>query len=175
MGALTGEDFSTVVISARDKIDEAVVRDSVAFAMIAAGFNTLFEPVNPDARIGSVRIGTTGAGNLTASDIVTGALPGRDGFYGTDDDTTMFFDEGITPDSRIEKVIIKGGVFGGGNFSGHYGIDALRVDSVKIGGQSIPLISGPANDFVEIGGGKGGSDFAINERLGLFTDDGENV
>lgn len=127
-------------------LKKLTVRDSTAFADILAGYGIDRNPINPDAQIGTVIVGVgAGAGSWTATNLVAGATSGDpaaggDGQFGTGDDVRIFAaEESVNVIARIASVVIKGGVQISGAQGAHFGIVAEQVNSLKIGGVTIPL------------------------------------
>jgi hypothetical protein len=142
IGSSNGRGF----ITAGEEIGKVTVKDSSAHFRILAGYDVNLRPINSDAKIGTVTIGTTGLGNYQATDIAAGVITGQDGFFGTEDDSPIFpFADNAV--SRIATVVIKGQILETGTISG-FGIVAGKISSVKIGGSSQGLTSGL--DVIEI-------------------------
>lgn len=168
-GAFRGMDLAPLFVTAGDSIADIVVRDSTAYTRILAGYNPALQPVNGNSTIGSVVIGTTGAGGWTATDLVAGATTGsaqKDDFvFGTPDDAAIPVSTG-QPSSVIGSVVIKGDVLATQDDTDHFGIVAGRVDAVSVAGVPVALTAGAGNDQVDVGGGAGlPTDLTVNERL----------
>lgn len=134
-GSINGRGF----ITAGDKIGKVVVTDSSNYFRILAGYDADLNPANSAAQIGTVIIGTTGAGNYQATDIGAGAIGAADGYFGTKDDTPIspFSGDAI---SRIASVVIKGQVVETGT-PASFGIVAGKVSKVTVGGTAQSLTS----------------------------------
>ncbi len=160
-GNITGNSSNPAIISALGQhalaasaksdiaIRSVTVGGKAEFADILAGYSTdtssnlLGQPLNADASIGAVKIGTT----ISSSNIVAGVVAGADGKFGTSDDARIS-GSGTTDRldlvSKISSVIINGAVVPAA--SGNYGIVAQWVASVKANGAVVPLQPGPSND-----------------------------
>ncbi len=114
---------------------------SVVSAQILAGYDRSGLAANPEAGIGSVRVG----GNWQASDLVAGVISGADGFFGTDDDEPISRQKPIA--ARIAELVIKGTAVGTAEQNDHFGIVAGQVDRLKADGVRIPLTPGSGNDL----------------------------
>ena len=149
-----GGDFSRPRISATDKITAVTIEDSVFNADILAGYGTggLTEEQNPDAQIGTVKIGALSSvgeveiGRMEGTNIVAGLGAGSDGMFGTADDHLILGADNASIFSRIASVIITGSVYDTGNSGDRFGIVAQNLAALKIGGVAIPLQSGALND-----------------------------
>ncbi|MDB6150470.1 MAG: repeat-associated core domain protein, partial [Chthoniobacter sp.] len=173
-----GDSVARPRIVAGDAIKTVTVADSISNADIIAGFySDIFgSNSNPDALIGKVTIGTTGAGSMSGTNIVAGATTGTpatesdDGFFGTSDDAPIFREGSKSATSKIASVIIKGAVTGTAeNREDHFGIVARTVGSIKVGGSAMPLKPGPFNDNLPVGAE--GTDLSVRE-LGVNPPDG---
>ncbi len=165
VGALLGSNDGSGYITAGSKIGSLTVVDSAAYFEILAGYGVELNPKTGKASIGPVVIGTTGAGNWEAVDLVAGVQMGPtgsggigDGRFGTDDDSRIQPDLPSVP--QIASVIIKGLVTSAIG-SHHYGIVASKIGSVKIGGAALPLTSG--NDIIHVESGGEPTDLTVFE------------
>lgn len=123
-------------------IKSVKIGGSVSYTAIFAGYDDTFTAVNPDAQIGSVRVG----GDWIASSLAAGVKPGVGGF-GTPGDAAIGVGSGVV--SKIGSVVIRGAVAGtaGGNFPGDsFGIVAQQIGSVRVVGVALPFTSGAGND-----------------------------
>jgi hypothetical protein len=136
LGSTDGRGF----ITAGEKIGKVTVKNSSTYFRIMAGYDVDLLPFSSTAQISKVTIGTTGAGNFEATDIVAGVVVGEDQSFGTEDDTPIapFSADAL---SRIASVVIKGQVVETGT-SANFGIVAGKVSAVKVGGSSKSLTSG---------------------------------
>ena len=95
--------------------------------------------MNGNATIGTVTIGTTGAGNFKESDVIAGIQTGfgtnDDNQFGTDDDSQIFISESQSF-SKIGSVVINGQALNGKSF---HGIEASQIDLVRINGETLKL------------------------------------
>ena len=158
--AVKGDKSALVVISAVEGIRSATFGGDVSFAEILAGYSgptsaakPRGELVNAGANIGAIIV----SGTFSASSIVAGVDAGGDGKFGTIDDqqTTT----AVTPPanqnliSRIASVILGNAAANpSAAASALFGIVAEQVDSVKVNGVAVPVLAGPHNDNVEVGG-----------------------
>ncbi len=125
--------FAEILAGYRD----VVTADSQGKILGSARFGTAS---NPGAQIGKVVIG----GNIEATDIVAGALPGTDGRFGSLDDLPQSNSNPLL--SRIASVVVKGVVVP--TASRAYGVVAQRIDSIEVAGVSGPLIPQPGSPIV---------------------------
>lgn len=160
-GALVGQSspLSEGLITARNAIGSVTVEDSASFFRILAGYATSLEPATSRARIDSVTIGTTGAGNIQGIDIVAGVFS-RDGQFGTEDDSPILPFSGDAV-SRIGAVVVKGNLITTPQQGEFYGIVAGRIDSVSIGGGALELT--PGLDLIELPEGDVAREFVVKE------------
>jgi hypothetical protein len=122
----------------------------VEHARIRAGRPVHFAPPNADAQIGNVVVG----GDWIASSITAGTEVGADGLIGTSDDTRVngsgLIDlPGVL--SKINSITIGGQVMGTVGGTDHFGFVAEIVGSFKVGGTTLPLLSGKSNDHKSVG------------------------
>lgn len=144
-------------------IGSVTVKGRVERGIIEAGVspdnNFVFVPTNADAQIGTVTVG----GDWIASSIAAGVVAGADGFFGTADDAKMS-GPGVKDDpsvsSKIGKLRIAGQALGSLGGVDHFGIVAVNVSSMTLGGVPIPLLVGIGNDDFSMGIT---GDFAIRE------------
>lgn len=147
----TGEN-TTVVITAEsnfkgnEKSDRVInslsVAGNVDFALILGGYDANFgtndlNGTNAHAQINKVTIG----GNMVASSIASGVLPGPDGF-GVGD---TYIPSLTTPFSAIAKIVVGGSVSGDpGDMDAQFGFVAGDFKSVSVGGAKldIPALGG---------------------------------
>jgi hypothetical protein len=125
------------------------VGKNVSYADILGGYTLGLEgpePVNGAARIGPVEVD----GTWTFATLLAGVAPGEDGEFGTSDDEGI----GGIELSSIARIVITGGVpLTESSDRSIFG--ARHIGSAQIPQITSPLISGPGNDFVVIGGGTG--------------------
>jgi len=166
IGDLVGTTDGRGYITAGESIGKITVTNSTAYFRILAGYDVDLQPITAAASIGPVTIGTTGAGDWQATDLVAGAITGfsinpsgGDGFFGTEDDTVFASPTGAI--SKIGAVIIKGAVNNSDFSSAHYGIVATKIASVKIGGLALPLTAGL--DVIDVGGTGVTTDLTVRE------------
>ncbi len=141
-----GNPSHRLLISAATSIGAITVANQVVDTDIFAGVATGSAPANPHAQIGTIVVGTTGAGNVIGTNIVAGAAPGEDGVFGTADDFAAPTSPGDTSTtlSRIASVIVKGSILF--EDSTAFGIVAQHIVAVKVAGTAIKLKTGPTND-----------------------------
>jgi hypothetical protein len=154
----TGDAASPVVISAGGlttapytAIGKITIGDRVEDAVILAGYDTNLNPVNADAQIGAVKVGS----DWIASDLVAGAtnsdLPSGAPFpnFGNASDASIGGGAaGVL--SKIASITIGGQVYGtpdSVNATDNFGFVAQAISSVKIGGYAItvPMNGTPLN------------------------------
>ena len=138
-------------------IGNIIVNNTVTAADILAGYDIDGVPINPDAQIFRVRIGTTATLDsdvLDSTNIVAGMTAGISGEFGDGDDAVISSStnaRGII--SKIASVILNGTIVDGSP-SASFGIVAQEVIAISIDGTPVPLRSGPGNDGL-IGLGEG--------------------
>lgn len=139
IGRITGNETNPAIVAAVEEIGSLSVMQTVARGLIVAGrgFGVLnprtgmLFGTNPDARIGTVRIG----GSLVASSIAAGVRT-VDGHYGNTDDVKVDATESYPDDpavySRIDQVQIRGEVFGTSVAGDSFGLVAEQLGSVSV-------------------------------------------
>ena len=155
-GSVLGNEKNNATIAAGGSTDDpqAINRLQIGgdarFAEILAGYGTVAavgnergNPINADARIGSVKIG----GNIASTSVIAGAFAGEDDVFGTADDrviagTGVLDSANVT--SRIAKIVVGGFVESG---TSPAGILAQAVKTVRIHGVTVSLNSGAGNDL----------------------------
>jgi hypothetical protein len=168
-GSLLGNSTSPVVISARGQAVEpaGATRDvaiaslsisvRVKYTNILAGYDVNLNPVNADAQIGAVKVGT----DWVASNLVAGVAAGSDGLFGTADDV-------LIPEAKsdpkilasIASVTIHGlalGTTGGG--------DRFGIVAQKIGAMSVNQVPLPLTTAVVVLSPETGGDFTVRETV----------
>ena len=180
-GDLVGADASQpAVLSAFGKktapttgVDTAItsltVGGRVEFARILAGYGTDGTPLNADASVGAVTVGT----DWIASTLLAGTGAGVDGYEGTADDVKlsgMNVRDNLDLYATIASVTIKGQCYGTVVTTDSFGIVAEQINKAKIGTTKLPFTLGPrsVNDiFYAAATGPGAtnelSDFTIFE------------
>jgi hypothetical protein len=158
-GSLLGNATNPAIISARGQAIPSATADmaigsvrvlgNVEYGFIRAGFDLNGYAMNADAQIGTVTVG----GDWIASNLVAGANPGGDGWYGNSDDYKM---KGVAVDqptrsSRIASLTIAGEALGTPDGVRHFGVVAQSVGAVKIGGTPLVLHAGDTNDNLLVG------------------------
>jgi hypothetical protein len=105
---------------------------------------------NADAQIGTVSV----RGDWIASNLIAGVMANAGGF-GNGDDTKILGAVKDNPDlngagsvSKIASVIIKGHAIGtlDSADAAIFGIEAQQLGAIKLGGASVPLVTGAGND-----------------------------
>jgi uncharacterized repeat protein (TIGR01451 family) len=119
-----------------------MVKGDVRSALIFAGFNANFDPINADASIGAVVVG----GSWKASSLVAGARDTGATGFGVGDTLQVTDDTSLI--ARIASITIKGEVIGSFDSGDNFGFVSQQIDKVKIQGRNIPLTAGPSNDNV---------------------------
>jgi hypothetical protein len=151
-GSIFGTAAAPILIGARGQatptpghdlaISSISIKGSAEYANIGAGWDfSTATATNADAQIGTVSIGL----DWIASNVVAGAAPGLDGFFGTADD--VLTPGGTATVASIAKIVIKGRALGTPGGADHFGIVAEQIISCKIGPVPIPLLTGPGNDL----------------------------
>lgn len=149
----------------------------VEFAQILAGYNIGLDAENPDAQIGTVKVGgdwiassiVVGAINLGADDALGGSGPNADNVnFGDDHDGKIPGTDSAAIISRIGSIQIAGEVFGTPTAIGDsdsYGFVAEEIGSVRIGERRFTLEEGAGNDAIRLGLDRPNlpSDFAAHE------------
>jgi hypothetical protein len=134
-------------ISAGRMISSVTITESILNTDILAGYNTSGFEFNPDAQIGTVKIGVgTGVGDMEGTNIVAGISAGTDGEFGTDNDLPIFGAGSDTVHSKIASVIVKGAINDTINSTDTFGIVAEHLVSMKVGSYTLPLTGGALND-----------------------------
>jgi hypothetical protein len=135
-----------------------------SFANILAGYDSALHPIDRHAGIGSVTV----AGNLTASNIVAGAIntASNNKNFGDNSDATIPPSSGNDTSSilsTIASIKIGGTVTGTSNIDNpndHFGIVARQITALSINGTNIALTPGPSNDNTPLGAT---GDFTLDE------------
>ncbi|MGB8167969.1 MAG: hypothetical protein WCF18_10795, partial [Chthoniobacteraceae bacterium] len=134
-------------ISAGKMIASLTINESIFNTDILAGYRTNGSAFNPDAQIGTVKIGTgTGPGNMQGTNIVAGLSAGVDGYFGTFDDRPILGSGSPAIYSKIAKVIVKGAISNTSASGDTFGIIAENLVSLMIGSSTLPLTGGALND-----------------------------
>jgi hypothetical protein len=159
-GSLIGNENRTVNILAFGEegvaaIGQLKVGGDVTYANVITGTslrntNPGQVVINADAEIRNVKID----GDVSAMNITAGVNAGPDGKFGTADDRLLTGTFGFSDPkvfSRIAKVIIGGQVLGVGDGATKdpFGIVAQHIGSIIVGGNKVPLTSGPGNDTAD--------------------------
>ena len=137
-------------------ISEINIASRVTAADILAGYDIDGAPVNPDAQIFSVKIGTAatlGTAVLDRTNIVAGMTGGPDGTFGNGDDAVI--SSSASSASIISKIasVTLNGLIAGRSPSGTFGIEAQEIIAISIAGTPLSLKAGPDNDlFFALGG-----------------------
>ena len=150
-------------------ITSLTIGGRVEFARILAGYGTDGTPLNADASIGAVKIGT----DWIASTLLAGTGVGMDGYEGTADDVKLA-GTGVRDDadlfSTIASVKVKGQCYGTVVETDSFGIVAEQIKKAKIGTAKLPFVFGArtvGDTFYAAATGLGAtgelSDFAIFE------------
>jgi hypothetical protein len=179
-GSLMGNETNPVSITARGQatpgtagdvaIAKITVGGRVERAQILAGYDISKPPapINADASIGPVSVGgdwiasnlVAGVLNLGTDDAVGGVGAAADNVnFGDSHDRLITSSDDPNLISRIAKITIKGLVIGTGADADHFGFVAQQIGAFKVGGFTLPLISG--NDVVELSPLTG--DFTLRE------------
>jgi hypothetical protein len=179
-GDVVGSAATPAVISAFGKtiapakgLDTAIgsltVGGRVEFARILAGYGTDGTPLNADASVGAVKVGT----DWIASTLLAGTGAGLDTYEGTADDEKL--SGGSVQDnerifSTIAALTIKGQAYGTVATVDAFGIVAEQIKLVKVNGVKLPFVLGArtaGDTFYAAPTGLGAtgeiSDFAIFE------------
>jgi hypothetical protein len=179
-GDVVGSAATPAVISAFGKtaaptkgLDTAIaslaVGGRVEFARILAGYGTDGTPLNADASIGTVKVGT----DWIASTLLAGTGAGLDTYEGTADDEKLS-GLGVRDNDRIFSTIaaltIKGQAYGTVATTDSFGVVAEQIKLVKLNGVKLPFVLGArtaGDTFYAAPTGPGAtgelSDFAIFE------------
>jgi hypothetical protein len=119
----------------------------VEFAEILAGYDIVLNPVNGDAQIGAVTVGT----DWIASTMVAGVMTAT--YFGSGSDTVIPASS-ATRSSKIASITVGGQVLGTPDSVDpfdHYAFESESIGSLKIGGTSIQLKAGRHNDDLYVG------------------------
>jgi hypothetical protein len=148
-GALAGDGASDrVTLAAAGGLKSLSVAGEVRFADVLAGYADPAIAVNPDAMIGTVKVG----GNWIASNLVAGISAGIDGDFGTANDAPAPASAGFSDSaklvSRIARVQIGGYVVGDG--ADRFGFVAQKIGKVTIGPINY-LLSAKIADVIALG------------------------
>ncbi len=118
------------------------ITGDVIHGVIAAGFNRASGTQIGDVQIGSVSVG----GDWRASSLSAGVLPGTDGYFANNDDTAAASTvAGFI--SSVEKIEIKGGLYGTSDGNEHFGFTAEKIGSLKIGSRVVALNPAAFDNF----------------------------
>lgn len=142
-GVRIGGDFTSAAITAQGNVASLLVGGSVRDSQILAGYTAALVAVNPDAKVGAVRV----VDNWIAGDLVAGVTAGADGFFGTGDEAPAAPGVGFVDKtkmfSRIARIQIGGYVAGTAADAGdHFGFTAQQIGQLKIGNIAFPLTKG---------------------------------
>lgn len=157
-GSIVGSETTPVVISAEGQAQPGPTTDlaiksisvggTVARTSVLGGYNFQGMPVNADAQIGAVNVGTWQESNLVA-----GVAVGGDLVFGTDDDVKIAGGNDAIQ-SRIASFIVRGQAIGSVAAGGYFGVVAQQIGSVKIAGLALPFTAAP-NEVFRLGGTDG--------------------
>ncbi len=141
-------------ISAGKLISSVTINGSIFNTDILAGYNTSGFGFNPDAQIGTVKIGTfadseTESGTMQGTNIVAGISARGDGYFGTSDDQPLSGTDKPAIYSKIASVIVKGSIINTSNSGDTFGIVAQHLVSVKVGGSPLSLTAGARNNHYQ--------------------------
>lgn len=151
-GDIAGSAATPAVISAFGKataptkgtdtaIASLAVGGRVEFARILAGYGTDGTPLNADASVGTVKVGT----DWIASTLLAGTGVGVDTYEGTADDVKLS-GAGVRDNDRIFSTIaavtIKGQAYGTVPETDSFGIVAEQIKQVKLNGVKLPFVLG---------------------------------
>ncbi|HZI99658.1 MAG TPA: hypothetical protein VFD22_03270, partial [Gemmatimonadaceae bacterium] len=150
-GDVTASDSSPAIISAAGTLAPANngqalaiagihIGGSVRGAEILAGYDISALPVNPDVRIGKVRV----RGDWIGSSMVTGADAGEDGLFGTADDSLIAESNSIV--ARIASILIRGVAAATDSEFDHYGIVGEQITSLTVNALKVPLKPGASDE-----------------------------
>jgi hypothetical protein len=159
-GSMVGTPSGPAVISARGQatplptkdvaISSLTIGGRIENARILAGYDVLGNARNADAQIGRVSVG----GDWIAATMTAGGSIGMDGTFGTSDDAKAA-GAGVKDDSQafsgIGSIKIGGQAMGTVPGGDGFGITAESIGTVKVGGLSLPLHKGNANDVLALG------------------------
>lgn len=126
---------------AAQTIDTIMIGFHFDHSHLLVGYNSAGDAVNPDVRVGKVRVG----GNWIASDFIIGASAGADDLFGTDDD--LLIGGGNSIIARVAGIVIKGTAVGTADDTDHYGIVAESIGKLKVGSELFPFTLGARNDL----------------------------
>jgi hypothetical protein len=179
-GDVVGSAATPAVISAFGKtiaptkgLDTAIASLAVGgrmeYARILAGYGTDGTPLNADASVGTVKVGT----DWIASALLAGTGAGLDTYEGTADDeklSGMGVRDSDMIFSTIAALTIKGQAFGTVATTDAFGVVAEQIKVVKVNGVKLPFVLGArttGDSFYAAPTGPGAtgelSDFAIFE------------
>ena len=150
-------------------IASLTVGGRIEFARILAGYGTDGTPLDADASIGAVKVGT----DWIASTLLAGTGAGVDGYEGTADDVKLSgagVRDAADLFATIASVTIKGQCYGTVATTDTFGIVAEQIGKAKIGTAKLPFVFGArttGDTFYAAATGLGAtgelSDFAIFE------------
>ena len=108
-------------------------------------------PVNPDAQIFRVNIGTPATIDsdiLDRTNIIAGMTAGADGIFGSGDEVVI--PTSGTPTKVISKIanVVLNGLIAGRFPSQPYGIEAQEITAITVKGAPVSLSPGPDNDLI---------------------------
>ncbi len=132
-------------------IGEINVAGRVTAADILAGYDIDGTPVNPDAQIFAVKIGTSatlGTDIFDRTNIVAGMTAGADRIFGSGDEVVIPSSaSSVTIISKIASVVLNGLIVTTPR-SGTFGIEAQEITAMTINGTPVSLKAGPDNDAI---------------------------
>ena len=130
-----------VEIEARTSIGSITVGGFVnrLSVFVGGGFDAVEVPPNPDAQIGTIRVG----GTWDAGSVAVGVLAGSDGIFGTRDDKLPGGGD-ASVFSGIARIVIGGAL--DSTAASASGFIAEQIGALSVNGGSVPLTAGPRND-----------------------------
>ncbi len=168
LGTVNAGSLDRARISAGKMLSVVNVVGSAYYSNILAGYSTSAQPINGDAQIGTVTIGTgsgEGAGFLQGTNIVAGLATGEGGYFGRSGDHVI---PGGSPSifSKIASVIVRRSILDTSASTDSYGIVAQQLVSLKVGGVNSTLTAGALTDFyTPLGGGSAIGDTVFGEKV----------
>jgi hypothetical protein len=133
-----------VIIAAQNSITGLSVKADASFLDVDAG-SFLHASGNPDAKIGSIKIG----GTATALNVLVGISPGDDGIFGTSDDILVDPSGGGKGVASIASLTI-GQIAATAETSDSFAIVAEQIGKIIVGGTSTNLAKGARNDLFSV-------------------------
>ena len=144
IGAMTSASVDDPnVFTARNKLGKLVVDGNVENAQILIGYDKLGNPVNPDAKLGTLLV----KGSWTASSLAVGVEDSTGDGFGRND-TVIMPDSTPNVVSKIASIVIKGPATGSKAIDDFFGFTAQKIGKLSINGSPVQLDKNLPNDLL---------------------------